>query len=182
VTARGQQLLHRTGLDLLALVRTKLHELESTSPRHAFRLRVEGTDFSGSWDALGLERVLDNLLSNAVKYSPSGGTISVTLAEEERAQEGQLRLRVEDQGLGIPQADLPHVFDRFHRGRNVEGSIAGSGVGLASVRQLVELHGGTIQVESEEGRGTAFTIRLPRTEPALNQEAGTRERRDEHPP
>jgi signal transduction histidine kinase len=67
-----------------------------------------------------------------------------------------------DQGLGIPKDDLPRVFERFHRGRNVDASISGSGVGLASAHRLVELHGGTLSVESEEGRGSAFTVRLPR--------------------
>jgi signal transduction histidine kinase len=76
-----------------------------------------------------------------------------------------VRLRVKDEGLGIPQEDLPHVFERFHRGRNVSRDVSGSGVGLASARRMVELHGGTIQVQSEVGRGSLFTVRLPRGAP-----------------
>lgn len=71
-----------------------------------------------------------------------------------------------DEGVGIPRGDLPHVFDRFHRGANVVGRFAGSGLGLANARDLVELHGGTISVESEEGQGTTFIVRLPLTPPA----------------
>lgn len=105
---------------------------------------------------------LDNLLSNAVKYSPAGGLVTVTLLEDSAGPGGRVLLRVEDTGLGIPQEDLPRIFERFHRGGNVAESIEGSGVGLASTLRLVELHGGTIDVRSEEGLGTAFTVRLPR--------------------
>jgi len=68
---------------------------------------------------------------------------------------------VTDQGLGIPVADLPHIFDRFVRAGNVVGHIQGTGIGLASARGIVEQHGGTIMVESQEGQGTTFTVRLP---------------------
>jgi len=68
---------------------------------------------------------------------------------------------VQDAGLGIPAADLPHVFERFYRALNVAGRIAGTGIGLAGAKHLVEQHGGTITVQSREGEGTAFTIRLP---------------------
>jgi len=70
-------------------------------------------------------------------------------------------LAVRDRGLGIPPADLPHLFERFHRGGNVVGRIAGTGIGLVSARQIVEQHGGTIAVQSELGKGSTFTIRLP---------------------
>ena len=72
---------------------------------------------------------------------------------------------VRDDGVGIPAADVAHVFDRFHRGANVVGRFAGSGLGLASARELVELHGGTISVDSEEGEGSTFVVRLPLTPP-----------------
>ncbi|SEU26955.1 hybrid sensor histidine kinase/response regulator [Stigmatella erecta] len=166
VATRGrEQLLRRERMDLLALVNSKVRELESMSSRHAFQLRVEGKDFTGNWDSTSLERVLDNLLSNAVKYSPAGGNIFVTLAEGAAKPERQVMLRVEDSGLGIPAQDLPHVFERFHRASNVPDTIAGSGVGLASVRRLVELHGGTIEVKSQQGQGAAFTVRLPQDIP-----------------
>ncbi|MGE3599462.1 MAG: sensor histidine kinase [Dehalococcoidia bacterium] len=70
-------------------------------------------------------------------------------------------IQVQDEGIGIPPADLPHIFERYQRGANVAGRIAGTGIGLAGARQIVELHGGTIEVESVEGHGSVFTVRLP---------------------
>ncbi|MDC0710344.1 ATP-binding protein [Stigmatella sp. ncwal1] len=175
VATRGrEQLLHRERMDLAALVHTKVRELELMSNRHAFHLNVKGKDFMGNWDPKSLERVLDNLLSNAVKYSPAGGDILVMLAADTTALERQVRLCVEDSGLGIPPEDLPRIFERFHRASNVPTSIAGSGVGLASVRRLVELHGGTIEVKSQPGRGSAFTVMLPQDMPVdtVPQEVG----------
>jgi signal transduction histidine kinase len=78
-----------------------------------------------------------------------------------QSEDGQAILRVSDRGEGIPPTDLPHIFERFRRGRNVEGRIPGTGIGLAGVHRIVELHHGTIRVDSEVGVGTTFTIRLP---------------------
>lgn len=157
-------------MDLFALLRTKVRELLPLGATHPVHVHVEGSDFLGYWDAASLERVLDNLLSNAVKYSPRGGSIDVWLSEESVGPEGWVRLRVEDRGMGIPEVDLPHIFERFHRGRNVAPAISGSGVGLASAHRMVELHGGTLTVESTEGQGSAFTVRLPRALDALQSE------------
>ena len=70
-------------------------------------------------------------------------------------------LTVRDEGVGIPAADLPHVFERYRRGSNVGNRTRGAGIGLAGVRQIVEQHGGTVSVESQEGRGSTFVIALP---------------------
>jgi signal transduction histidine kinase len=78
-----------------------------------------------------------------------------------RAEDAGSMLAVRDQGMGIPAADLPHIFERFHRGSNVVGRIAGTDIGLATARQIVEQHGGTITVESQPGTGSTFTVRLP---------------------
>jgi signal transduction histidine kinase len=81
-------------------------------------------------------------------------------------------LTVLDQGIGIPAADLPRVFERFERARNAVGRIGGSGIGLAASKQIVEEHGGTIAVESREGQGSTFTVRLPLTPPSQAPETG----------
>ncbi len=108
------------------------------------------------------EKIVLNLLSNALKFTFDGG-VTVTLGEKD----GQAVLRVADTGTGIPQAELPQLFDRFHRVQNARArSNEGSGIGLALVRELVGLHRGTIAVESTEHEGTAFTVRLPFTHPA----------------
>ncbi|QRN95993.1 response regulator [Archangium violaceum] len=160
---RGQERpLKREPVDLLGLVRTKMNELGPLAATHPVHLHVEGAGFQGEWDAASLERVLDNLLSNAVKYSPRGGPIDVELSEESPGPEGWVRLSVRDRGMGIPAADQPHIFERFRRGRNVAPAISGSGVGLASAHRLVAMHGGTLSVESQEGQGSVFIMRLPR--------------------
>jgi signal transduction histidine kinase len=74
-------------------------------------------------------------------------------------------LVVRDEGLGIPQDDLPYVFERFHRGANVIGRFSGTGIELAGARELVELYGGTISVDSKEGNGSTFVVRLPLARP-----------------
>ncbi len=165
VTRGGERPLRREPMDLLSLVRQKVRELGPMAATHPVHLHVEGTDFLGLWDAASLERVLDNLLGNAVKYSPRGGSIEVWLREESPGPEGWVWLCVRDQGMGIPAADLPHIFERFRRGRNVAPMISGSGVGLASAHRMVTLHGGTLTVESEEGKGSTFIVRLPRGRP-----------------
>jgi len=148
--------LRPTAVDAIALARGRVDEWQRTAPGHVIRVEAEHPTLVGSWDALRLSRILDNLLGNAVKYSPAGGTVTVRIAREG----GWALLAVRDEGIGIPAADLPHVFERLRRGGNV-GGIGGTGIGLAGVKRIVEQHGGTIAVESEEGVGSVFTVRLP---------------------
>jgi signal transduction histidine kinase len=103
-----------------------------------------------------LSQVFDNLLSNAIKYSPGGGIVRIT----SRAEDGWFVVAVEDHGIGIPPADVGRLFERYFRGSNVSG-IVGTGVGLNLVKMVVDLHGGDITVESQEGQGSRFTVRLP---------------------
>ncbi|MBI3978022.1 MAG: PAS domain S-box protein, partial [Chloroflexi bacterium] len=157
----GQQIvLDRRATDLVALAREAAAEHQQEKQH---RILVEATvpELVGTWDAARIERVLGNLLSNAVKYSPEAGEITVRIAGEETAAGRWAVLEVRDQGVGIPAVDLPHIFERFYRGTNVAGRIAGTGVGLAGARHIVERHGGTITVESVEGSGSTFTVRLP---------------------
>jgi signal transduction histidine kinase len=149
--------LRRKPVDLMELARKAVGQHQQSSDRHALYISSDLEELLGVWDPVRLARVLDNLLDNAVKYSPRGGTVEVGLAVED----GLAVLRVCDRGEGIPAADLPHIFERFHRGRNVEGRIPGTGIGLAGVHRIIELHQGTIDVESQVGFGTTFTIRLP---------------------
>jgi signal transduction histidine kinase len=107
-------------------------------------------------DANLLRRALLNLLSNAVKYSPEGSVIELSIS---RSAE-QIVLRIQDQGIGIPEDEQSHLFEVFHRANNV-GNIPGTGLGLAIVKQAVEAHGGTITVDSQVNVGTAVTISIP---------------------
>lgn len=154
--------LTRQPVDLVVLARQIADEYQDSADRHQVALRPETPQVVGRWDPGRLERVLANLLSNAIKYTPGGGTIDVTVG----AADGWAILRVSDPGIGIPADDLAHIFERFRRAENAAGKIPGTGIGLAAVRQIVDQHGGSITVESTEGHGTTFTVRLPLDPPA----------------
>jgi signal transduction histidine kinase/DNA-binding response OmpR family regulator len=110
-----------------------------------------------------LEKILSNLLSNALKFTSEGGSVIVIMGIPETTP-GFLELRVADSGEGIPTEKLPHVFDRFYQAGNSESQAAGSGIGLALLKELVELHQGKISVSSTPGEGTTFSCLLPFSE------------------
>ena len=147
--------------ELVALTRQAVREHQLVSDLHQFLFDAETPSVVVPVDETRAQRVLANLLNNAIKYSPDGGPVRVTIKQSDGPDGKAAVLVVRDEGLGIPQDDLPYVFDRFHRGANVVGRFAGTGIGLASARELVELYGGTISVESEEGNGSTFVVRLP---------------------
>jgi signal transduction histidine kinase len=155
-----------TRTELVALARQSVSEHELVSDLHQFLFEAEVPTLEANVDETGVHRVLANLLTNAIKYSPDGGAVRVTVRATDGPGGKSALLVVRDEGVGIPRDDLPHVFDRFHRGANVVGRFPGTGLGLASARELVELHRGTISVESEEGKGSTFVVRLPLTPPA----------------
>ncbi|MDX2231593.1 MAG: PAS domain S-box protein [Leptolyngbyaceae cyanobacterium bins.349] len=112
----------------------------------------------GKFDQKLLRQVLENLISNAVKYSPPGSTVLFELS----TTPDTITFRVQDSGIGIPQADIPHLFEPFQRASNV-GTISGTGLGLSIVSKAVELHRGRITIESHEGQGSLFTVTIPRS-------------------
>jgi PAS domain S-box-containing protein len=152
--------LHREPADLVALVRSGVDALRSASGR-TIHLEAAVPELRATVDAARIARVAGNLLSNAHKYSPAGSAIWVRIAQEAGGAGPEALIAVRDEGIGIPAADLPYIFDRFQRAGNVVGRIQGTGIGLASARGIVEQHGGTIAVESTEGAGSTFTVRLP---------------------
>ena len=107
-------------------------------------------------DRARLEQVAANLIDNAVKYTPPGGRVDVEAAREG----GAAILRVRDTGPGIPPDELPRIWDRLFRGDRSRAE-RGLGLGLSLVKAVVEAHGGTVEVRSEPGRGSAFSVRLP---------------------
>ncbi|HEX2034142.1 MAG TPA: hybrid sensor histidine kinase/response regulator [Chloroflexota bacterium] len=162
----GRQLdLDREPTDLVAIARESIAVHAQAAESHQLRVETSEHELVGTFDRARLTRVLANLLSNAIKYSPDGGEIVVRIAREETGDGGGAVavLSVTDQGVGIPEEDLPYIFDQFRRGGSVVGRISGTGVGLAIVRQVVEQHGGRVTVESRQGVGSTFTIRLPLT-------------------
>jgi signal transduction histidine kinase len=149
--------LERQPLDLLELTRGVLAQHAVTSERHELRLESDEPELVGDWDEPRLRRVVGNLVDNAIKYSPNGGLVEVRVNRED----DEAVLAVRDHGVGIPAAEMERIFERFQRAANVVGRIKGTGLGLASARHIVEAHQGTIRVESREGEGTTFTVRLP---------------------
>ena len=127
------------------------------APAADVRLAVRGQACEALFDDALMRHIFGNLLSNAVKYSPQGSVVrlDVDCAEQEFV------LTVTDSGIGIPQDDLPRLFESFHRAANV-GNISGTGLGLAIVKRSVDLHGGRISVVSQPGQGSVFTVVLPR--------------------
>jgi len=109
-----------------------------------------------------LQQAVSNLLINALKYSPNGGRVTLTV----NGNAEELLIAISDQGIGIPEAELPHIFDSFYRAKNV-GNISGTGLGLAIAHAAVEQHNGTIEVHSTEGEGTTFMIHIPNQRQAL---------------
>jgi two-component system, OmpR family, sensor kinase len=148
-------------MDLTALLREvcQLHREMVPGAQIVERLGAAPTPMLG--DAKLLFQVFSNLLSNAVKYSPGGGTIEVN-AESAAAES---IVAIVDTGIGIPAGDLDRLFERYHRGCNVSG-IVGAGVGLYLVKKAVDLHKGSIEVQSREGEGSRFVVRLPLARPS----------------
>ncbi len=145
--------------DLTDLVQRVVAQHQATTPGHPIQVRTDGPVVS-QVDEGRLARVLDNLISNAVKYTPQGGQIEVRVGQEAGEDGAWAVIRVRDEGIGIPAADLPHIFEPFHRASNAQ-AIEGTGLGLASANQIVARHDGQMTVASQEGRGSTFTIRLP---------------------
>lgn len=153
----GNGVFHPQPIDPYALVGSVLDEVRlGAGVQHRLIFRGEIGEVPLVGDEKLLRIVLTNLLNNAVKYSPAGSVV-LTRAWQEGER---LVLSVSDRGIGIPEADLPRLFEPFHRASNVEAR-SGTGLGLAIVKRIVDLHAGTIDVTSVEGEGTTFTLGLP---------------------
>jgi heavy metal sensor kinase len=158
----GQVVLQKQQLDLVEVADGVVDQ---------FQIPAEGADVTlrfikhiarceGEFDLVQIERMLSNLLSNAVKFTPAGGEVRVSIERRDDVAE----IRVEDTGQGIPAEHLPHIFDRFYRVRGPGDQASpekGLGLGLSFVAWIVRAHAGTVNVQSEPGKGTTFTVRLP---------------------
>jgi signal transduction histidine kinase len=149
-------------VDLCALTARLVEEIRPELERHTIELSYPETPLVVEGDVPRLEQIIRNLLHNAIKYSPEGGPVNVFLESEGT----YAALAVSDRGLGIPAEAIPHLFERFFRVKAATGRpTEGLGVGLYVVRELVTLHGGSVEVESTEGEGSTFTVRLPLARP-----------------
>jgi signal transduction histidine kinase len=157
----GKILLNKQPLELARLVSTCVDTLKATGRTSEYALTVRADAAWIDADPTRVEQIVTNLLDNAVKYTPPGGTIDI----EVRPDADQAILELRDSGVGISSDLLPHIFDVFVQGeRSLDRAQGGLGVGLALVRQIVALHGGTVSAHSAGvGQGSTFVIRLPRS-------------------
>jgi heavy metal sensor kinase len=161
----GRADLHREPVDLREIIEEagETGELLAEDAGVGIEIRLPPQPVVLSVDRSRVRQLALNLIENAVKYTPRGGQVSVELA----GNDGRVVFTVADTGIGIAPGDLPHVFDRFWRAdsaRTRTSERAGTGLGLAICKWIAEAHGGTIEVQSRPGRGTTFTVGLPRSD------------------
>ena len=148
-------------LDLVASLRRLLASWTSTASRANVTLAYIGPDHcAGTADEAALDTIVGNFISNAMKFTPSGGRITLTVAEDPG---DRITISVRDTGPGIDRDYIPKLFTRFERSRTaIDKGIRGTGIGLSLAKELVDLQGGTIAVERHDPNGTSFTVTLPR--------------------
>ena len=163
----GKMELSLSRFDLPEALQQWTGDFAMTAQRKKIQLHLDTTHFSSPSDIVAdkekLARIVFNLLSNALKYTPAGGFIHVSLADEGE----RLRIEVKDSGKGIDKEELTKVFERFFQAK---GAASGTGIGLALVKSFVELHHGEVRVESEPGKGTCFIVLLPRQQEGFVEE------------
>lgn len=153
----GQVALQKTDIDLAELVRDLVDQHQIPAEAEGVRLSASLPPHCAmSADRIQIERLVSNLLGNAIKYTPAGGTVKVSLIPAF----DQVKLIVEDTGVGIAPSHLPHIFERFYRVPSAD-SEKGLGLGLSFVAWIAKAHGGTVTVESQLNEGTRFTVLLP---------------------
>jgi CheY-like chemotaxis protein len=172
---RGLVTLERERLDLKSVVAGAVEQARPLieARRHVLQTRMAAGQAHAHADRTRMVQVIANLLNNAAKYTPQGGEILIVLAVEQ----GQARISVSDNGIGIEAALMPHIFDLFTQAeRTPDRSQGGLGLGLALVKSIMVLHGGAVEAHSEgPGRGSTFTLTLPLMLPLVQAEEAARE-------
>ncbi len=155
----GGMKLNLAEISLNALLDEQVKRLLPLARENGIEINLEAREeISIRGDALKLQQVVYNVIDNAIKYTPRGGEVETSLT---RAGKKAI-IRISDTGIGIPAEDLPHIFDRFYRVDKARSrATGGTGLGLSIVKQIVQLHGGSITAVSTEGKGTTFEIELP---------------------
>jgi signal transduction histidine kinase len=176
--SQGKIELRRSHVTVQDALRSALEASRSyiEASRHTLKMNVPAEPIWLNADITRLAQIISNLLNNAAKYTPEGGSIELSV----RTENDQAVISVADNGLGIPQDMLPKVFELFTQvNRNLDRSQGGLGIGLALVRQLVKIHGGSIEAESDGAdKGSTFTVRLPLAETDA-EESGAEETRQQ---
>ena len=151
-------ILNKEPVDLSELIQTIVRNFESDFKNKGVELKITNNKCIVSVDRDKISQVIINLLSNALKYTSEGGIVEIKVMESDK----DVAVIVRDNGSGIEEEDLPYIFERFYRAdRSRNRNTGGSGIGLTIVKSLVEAHKGKIEVKSEPGKGTEFTVTLP---------------------
>ena len=163
----NQMKLQASKQDLIPFIENAVASFQYMAEQKSITLKFTHSEF---WmhlyfDTRKMEDVLYNLLVNAVKFTPSGGNITISVSNDSQSHSSHqafVRISVKDTGTGIPKDQLEHIFDRFFQADNVQdNAYKGTGIGLALTREIVHLHHGTIDVHSQQGKGTEFVVKLP---------------------
>jgi len=150
--------IRKAPIDLKDIILENVNFFQVQTDKHIFKIDLPGNLPKVELDKDRIGQVMGNLLSNAIKFSPQGGEIRVNLEQTDE----EVKVSVSDTGLGIPEKDLPYVFEKFYRADNVSSNaIGGTGLGLSIAKYIVESHKGRIWVESKPGKGSTFSFTLP---------------------
>ncbi|MFQ5651673.1 MAG: ATP-binding protein [bacterium] len=179
----GQMVLRARPGNLAKIIRQVVASFESAAARKGVALTLRAPEvIIASFDRDSLEKILSNLISNALKFTPEGGKVEVMAelqveaekirdSKPESLQRGWIEMTVKDTGIGIPAEQLDRIFDRFYQvDQSATRTHEGTGIGLALTKELVELHGGEIRVESEAGCGSFFLVRLPQGQAQMDSQ------------
>jgi len=163
---QGKLQLNNTKSDLIGFTNYLIASFSSLAASKNINLKssTKRKSLMMDFDVEKIRQIISNLISNAIKFSNQNSSIEIAVNKED----GQAIIQIKDEGIGIPNDEIPFVFDRFYRSENTKGKISGSGIGLALTKELVNLMKGTITVNSQENIGTTFTISIP-----IKQEAET---------
>ncbi|AJY76694.1 ATP-binding protein [Paenibacillus beijingensis] len=162
----GKQSYDMKAIEIAPLLEEVADLHRAAAPQCSIVLQLQEQPLTVKGDRDKLKQMLMNLIGNAVKYSPDGGRIDISCLSEQ----DEIRIDIADQGLGIPEEALPHLFTKFFRVDNSDRrEIGGTGLGLAIVKEIVEKHEGRIEVRSTLGEGSVFTVHLPAAPPAVNR-------------
>lgn len=185
----GQEKLKLSNKDLIPFLRMVVSSFESLAHNQGIEMTFfsEWESFQASFDQVKLEKICINLLSNAIKFTPQGGKVLFFIGSPDQEQPNSIKtdvlLKIKDTGIGIPPDQLPYIFDHFFQVDSTQSrKYEGSGIGLALVKQYVELHHGQISVNSQLNRGTTFSIILPLEQKELVQSAEPEKEKISMPP
>lgn len=156
--------IKKQDVSLCAFLQNSLDAFEPQAQSKSIRLKLDCADAEliAPFDPRQMERVVQNLLSNAIKYTPDEGEVRLAGSRED----GNVLIKIIDNGFGIPPDDVPHLFDKFYRVKDDKHQTQeGTGLGLSIVKSIIEQHGGEIDIESALGEGSTFTIKLPLEQP-----------------